>query len=169
MEEQIVLNSGELEFAANLWGLSDEEKKTILPNLNPFQKRYIRHWPDFFRYKIIQEVKWAKKCAEKAEEGDKLVYNGMGEYLPFESTFGCAFAIQGMFPLMHVIRERLLSGLDPTPQNLNLVRCIDNPPERGGSGATLYNVYCVKSRCEIPDGMFRPGVKEYVEERLKSK
>ena len=163
MEEQITLKPEELEFAANLWGFSEEEKETILPNLNSYQKRYIRHWPDFFKYKIIQEVVWAKKCAEMSKEGDQIVYSGIGEFLPDESTFGCTFAIQTALPLMHVIQERILSGQDPTPVGLNLVRCIDTPPERGGSGATLTKLYCIESKWELPEGVYRPGVKEYID------
>lgn len=156
--EELKLTPEELEFASNLWGLTEEEKKKILPNLIPYQKRFIRHWQDFFDYKIIQEVVWAKNCAEVAKPGDKFVYSGMGQFLPEESTFGCTFGMQVMLPIMHVVRDRICSGIDPTPMGINQVRCIDKPPEDGGTGGALFKVYCIKSKVKIPPGIYRPGI-----------
>ena len=56
--EQINLTTEELEMAARLMGWSEEQKKSLPPKLTNYQKRFIRHWPDFFKYKIIQEVNW---------------------------------------------------------------------------------------------------------------
>jgi uncharacterized repeat protein (TIGR04076 family) len=156
--KDIELTPKELEFAVNLWGLSDEERKKILPNLTPYQKRFIRHWKDFFKYKIIQEVVWSKNCAEGAKPGDKFVYSAMGEFLPDESTFGCTFGMQVMLPFMYVVRDRICSGIDPSPMGIHYVRCIDTPPAQGGTGGSFFKVYCIKENVKVPPGIYRPGV-----------
>ena len=53
---EIELTEEEIKRGIDLMGWSKEQSESFVPNLTPYQKRFIKHVPDFFNYKIIQEV-----------------------------------------------------------------------------------------------------------------
>ena len=150
--ENITLTEEEIEIGAKaLWGLSDEERRTIIPNLTPMQKRFLRCCKKggFFGYKIIQEVVSVKNCPRQAKVGGKIVYNAMGELVPFKSdafpvTGICTQAVMAMLTQSYLVSDRISGGLDPDPAGLNLVRCPNFSLEEGGLGSVLFKVYRVK-------------------------
>lgn len=150
--ENITLTEEEIErTASKLWGLSDEERKTIMPNLTPMQKRFLRcqSLNGFGNYKIIQEVVSVNNCPRQARIGGKLVYNAMGELTPFESdafpvTGVCTQAVMAMLTQSHLVSDRVSAGLDPDPVGLNLVRCPNFSLEEGGLGSVVFKVYRVE-------------------------
>ena len=164
--EQIKLTKEELYRAAKLMGWSEEQKNTLSLKLTDYQKRFIRHWPDFFKYKIIEEVIWASHCPLQAKPGDKIVYSALGDLLPEESSFGnratfgyCSFCLYPMLPFFYTVRDRICSGLnDPSPAGIDYVKCVDIEPRLGGTGTVFCKIYCVKSQVKVPQGLFRDGV-----------
>ena len=162
----IVLTQDELARAAKIMGWSEEQKKTLPLILTDYQKRFIRHWPDFFKYKIIQEVTWSKHCALQAKPGDKIVYTALGDLLPEECTFGnrptggyCSLAVMAMLPFFYTVRDRICTGVDdPSPAGVDYIKCMDVEPVLGGTGMIICKVYCVKSKVNVPKGLFREGV-----------
>jgi uncharacterized repeat protein (TIGR04076 family) len=150
---EIELTPRELEFAAKLWKLTEEEKKRILPNLRPMQKRFLRSFADFYGWKIIQEVEWAKSCPLQAKPGDKIVYNGMGILLPEESSFGtrttggyCTWAIMAMLPFVYTCSDRLMDNLDLTPRGMDYGKCMEMEPAEGGMGEVRFKVYAIREK-----------------------
>jgi uncharacterized repeat protein (TIGR04076 family) len=154
-EKEIELTPQEKEFAIKrLWKLSDEEAKKLIPNLSPFQKKFIKRLPDFGEYKIIQEVVYAKSCPLQAKKGDKIVYSGMGILLPEESSFGarrtggyCTWMIMAMLGFVYACSDRLTDGIDDiSPMGINMSKCMDMEPAEGGTGMVLFKVYAIKKR-----------------------
>lgn len=164
--EKIELTPEELERAAIIWGLSEEEKKTRLPKLTPYQKRFVRHFPDFFRYKIVQEVTFAKTCATQGKPGDKIVYSAMGDILREECNFGargrgfyCVLLPMSMLPMFYVVRDRICAGFDdPSPVGYNNIKCPDTDIDYNGTGLVFTKVYCIKSKVTPPPGIYRPEI-----------
>lgn len=150
--ENIVLTEEELEIAATrLWELSDQERKTILPNLTPMQKRFLRslNKGGFENYRIMQEVVWAKNCPRQAKVGGKIVYNSMGEIRPddcdaFPVTGYCTQAMMAMLSHSYLISDRVQAGLFPGPEGIDYVKCPHMEPEEGGIGSVLFKIYCVE-------------------------
>jgi hypothetical protein len=164
--EQITLTTEELDLAEKLMGWSEEQKKTLPSRLTDYQKRFIRHWPDFFNYKIIQEVIWSSHCPVQAKPGDKIVYSALGDLIQEESSFGdrttfgyCFVCVMAMLPFFYTVRDRICSGFDdPSPAGIDYVKCIDIEPRFGGTGSVFCKIYCVKSKVKVPPGLFREGV-----------
>ena len=151
--EEIKLTPEELEFAANLWGLSEEDKKRILPKLTPDQKRFIRTFPRYWQYKEIAEVVEANNCMRNAKPGDKLVFHGMGGWLSDESTLNCVWAAANIGRMQRVIAERVAGGIDVENMGTNYIRCPEVKLEEGGIGSVLFKVYFIKEE----DGTLRDG------------
>jgi hypothetical protein len=147
--EQITLTTEELDLAEKLMGWSEEQKKALPSRLTDYQKRFIRHWPDFFNYKIIQEVIWSSHCPvqEESSFGDR-------------TTFGyCFVCVMAMLPFFYTVRDRICSGFDdPSPAGIDYVKCLDIEPRFGGTGSVFCKIYCVKSKVKVPPGLFRDGV-----------
>ncbi len=161
--KEIELTAEELEFAAKLWGLSEEERKTILPKITGAQKRFIRHWPELFEYKILAEVVWAKNCIRNAKVGDKMVFSAMGSWLIEESTFRCAWAAGAMLPMMYGISDRIMDELDPAYMGMDYIKCPDMEPEEGGTGSVLFKLHFIKEKRKMPEGAHRTGVDKVLE------
>lgn len=150
--ENIELTEEEIEIGASrLWKLTDEERKEIIPNLTPMQKRFLRcmRKGGFENYRIIQEVVSVKHCPRQAKVGGKIVYNAMGELRPddcdaFPVTGYCTQAMMAMLLHSYLVSDRISGGIDPDPVGLNLVRCPNFDLEEGGLGSVLFKVYRVK-------------------------
>lgn len=166
--EDIKLTPAEMERAMDFWGCSEEQRKVLPSKLTPYQKLFIRHLDEFFNYKIIAEVLSSVHCAMRAEVGGKFVFSAMGEIIPEECigyprTKGingfCSFAMQMMLPYIHVVQDRIMSGCaNPSPMGIDHVKCIDTEPARGGTGEVRFQIYCVKEKVKVPDGMYRVNV-----------
>jgi hypothetical protein len=156
--ENIELTEEEIEIGAKmLWALTDEERKTIIPNLTPMQKRFLRciRKGGFENYRIIQEVVSAKNCPRQAKVGGKIVYNAMGELRPddcdaFPVTGYCTQAMMAMLLHSYLVSDRISGGLDPDPVGINFVRCPNLEPAEGGIGSVLFKVYRIKVEGEVP-------------------
>ncbi len=168
--KEIELTAREQEFAARLMGWSEDQKKALPPKLTDYQRRFIRHFGEFFEWKIIQEVTWAKHCALQAKPGDRIVYSALGDPLLEESSFGnrstggyCSFCVMAMLPFFYTVRDRICSGVDdPSPAGVDYIKCMDVEPSLGGTGMVISKVYCVKSKVSVPKGLFREGVEDYI-------
>jgi hypothetical protein len=156
--ENIVLTDEEIEIGATrLWKLTDAERKQIMPNLTPMQKRFLRcaRKGGFENYRIIQEVISVKNCPRQAKVGGKIVYNAMGELRPddcdaFPVTGYCVQAVMAMLLHAYLVSDRISGGIDPDPIGLNLVRCPNFAPAEGGIGSVVFKVYRVKVEGEVP-------------------
>jgi len=150
--ENIKLTDEEMEIAAaKLWNLNDEERKAIMPNLTPMQKRFIRTMMKggFENYRVIQEVVSARNCPRQAKVGGKMVYSAMVEIRPddcdaFPVTGYCTQAMMAMLNHAYLISDRLQAGLNPDPEGINYVRCPHMSPAEGGIGSVLFKVYCIE-------------------------
>ncbi len=160
---EVKLTEDEVKRGIDLMGWSEEQAKSFVPNLTPYQKRFMKHVPDFFNYKIIQEVVWAKNCARNPKPGDKTVFAAVGMFLPEESTFPgcgfCTFAITQILPFLYVVYDRICSGLDPSPMGINYIKCPDIEPAEGGTGSVLFKVYCIKSPIKVKKDIYRDKFK----------
>ena len=162
--KDIELTPEELEFATKLWGLSEEEKKTLLPNLSGAQKRFINHWPKIFDYKMIAEVVWAKNCMRNAKPGDKMVFSAMGSWLVDESTFRCPWVAGAMLPMVYGMSDRIMDDLDPAYMGMDYMKCPDMEPEEGGLGSVLFKFHFIKEKRIMPEGAHRTGVDDVLKE-----
>jgi hypothetical protein len=150
--ENIELTEEEIEIGAKrLWKLTDKERKEIIPNLTPMQKRFLRcmRKGGFENYRIIQEVISVKHCPRQAKVGGKIVYNAMGELRPddcdaFPVTGYCTQAMMSMLLHSYLVSDRISGGIDPDPVGLNLVRCPNFDLAEGGLGSVLFKVYRIK-------------------------
>jgi uncharacterized repeat protein (TIGR04076 family) len=150
--ENIELTEEEIEIGATrLWELTDEERKAIIPNLTPMQKRFLRSMRKggFENYRIIQEVVSVKNCPRQAKVGGKIVYNTMGEIRPddcdaFPVTGYCTQAMMAMLSHSYLISDRVQAGLFPGPEGIDYVRCPHMAPAEGGIGSVVFKIYCIE-------------------------
>jgi hypothetical protein len=150
--ENLELTEEEKELGAkSLWNLSDEERKEIIPNLTPMQKRFLRTMKrgGFSKFRIIQEVISVKNCPRQAKVGGKMVYNTMVELRPddcdaFPVTGYCTQAMMAMLSHAYLISDRIQAGLNPSPAGIDYVRCPHSCLEEGGIGSVLFKIYSVE-------------------------
>jgi hypothetical protein len=155
-EKEIVLSKKEIDFiSGQLWELSEEEKRTVIPNLTPMQLRFAKRITagGFDTYNVIAEVVKADNCPRMAKKGGKMVFNTMGELRPdkcdaFPVTGFCTAAIMAFLDFTIVISDRcsdVLGNLSPMPVSISTFRCPSLKLSEGGLGSVLFKVYCEKN------------------------
>jgi uncharacterized repeat protein (TIGR04076 family) len=159
--KDIELRPEELEFATKFWALSEKEKEEILPKLTGCQKRFFRHFTDFFNYKIVAEVVWAKNCIRNAKPGDKMVFTGMGGLIYEESSLHCIWAASVMLPMVYGIFDRVMEGHEPNLMGMDYFKCPDMEPEEGGTGSVFFKIRIIKNKYTMPEKAHRPGVDDF--------
>jgi len=155
--KEIVLTKKEIDFiSGQLWELSEAEKKTIIPNLTPMQKRFARLITrgGFDAYRVVAEVVKVSNCPRQAKVGGKMVFNVMGELRPeqcdaFPVTGFCTMAVTAFLDLTVLISDRASGTLHPEPMSISTFRCPSLPLSEGGLGSVLFKVYCEEVH-EIP-------------------
>lgn len=124
-------------------GWTEEE----LDSLSPKQWSFIDKEHKLRHYKVVAEVvRVIDHCELKPKIGDKLVFAGAGMLIPEETTFPaiCSWALAGIFPMLFMVMDRILGGLDPNDMWRDQASCMDLSVREGGLGKVVFRVYCQK-------------------------
>lgn len=124
-------------------GWTDEE----LDNLTSKHWLFISRMGKTRRYKMIAEVVQVNDhCELLPKTGDRYVFDGVCMLNLKESTFPgvCLWALAGIFPMSHMVMDRVLSDLNPNEMYRDQVCCMDTCVRDGGLGNVVFRVYCEK-------------------------
>ncbi|OHD66561.1 MAG: hypothetical protein A2176_02185 [Spirochaetes bacterium RBG_13_51_14] len=114
-------------------GYSDEEMKLFKER--PENADVLSKAPEMMNKTIIFEVIESKGCNSQHKVGDKLYFDGAGNFLTkLNPKRVCIFALSSLSGLIFAVNELIYAGVDPNEMRFKATGCFDVGVKCGGWG-----------------------------------